>query len=603
MKSLALATLKRFPILPRGGKLPDEAWGTRHHMILMILWGHAIAMPIYAFVMGMPVWHALAEGLPVAVLTWVAQQKSVPHKIRTSVATLGLVLASAILVHISGGLIEMHFHFFVVVGIVTLYQSWTPFLLAIAFVVVHHGAMGTLMPEEIYNHADAMAHPWRWAMVHGAFILAMSAAGLAAWKFAEDAQLRAVESERKHFEEERRRLIEREEASKQLQDRDQQLRQAQKMEAIGHLAGGIAHDFNNLLGVVVNYGRFVAEELTEDDPKREDVLEIIKAGERGAKLTRQLLTFSRKEVAHPEVMDLNEVVADMFNILSRTITENIDLSTDLAESLDNIRMDRGHIEQVLMNLVVNARDAIATGSGEIIITTTNAEIPPDAPAVVGVPEGNWVVLTVTDTGSGMDLETQRHVFEPFFTTKPVGEGTGLGLATVYGIMEQANAHIGIGSEPGKGTTVTMYFPTTDLPLHFAPVPREQGPMQAVDERAATVMVVEDEDASRKVVVRILMRAGYKVMPYASPNDAFNDCRARPDLFDVLVTDVVMPEMSGKTLSDATALPTVFMSGYTRDILEGAGPENGDPLLQKPFGEAELLGAVNDVLSRTSASVH
>ena len=587
------AVLRRLPnILPKGGHLPCEAWNTRHQMVIIILWAHTVVLPIYALGMGTSLWHSLAEGAPIALMTWIAQSKNVKHSLRMSVATIALVTCSAILVHISGGLIEMHFHFFVVVGIVTLYQSWTPFLLAIGYVVLHHGSMGTLLPHEIYNHADAVAHPWKWALIHGSFILAMSGAGLAAWKFAENAQERAVESERKHFEEERRRLAEREQATIMIQEREEQLRQAQKMEAVGHLAGGIAHDFNNLLGVVVNYGRFVAEELHVSDPRRADVEEIIKAGERGARLTRQLLTFSRKEVVRPEVLDLNLVVADTFNILSRTITERIELTSDLQTDLWTMAADRGHVEQVLMNLVVNARDAIDANTGQVVIQTSNVLIPPHQPPVQDMTPGEWVRLSVSDTGSGIPKEIRDHIFEPFFTTKPVGEGTGLGLATVYGIVTQSGGHIAVESEPGHGTTFVMYFPRSESLAMFPSDDRQK--VYVPPGRGTSVLVVEDEDAMRDVAARILTRHGFDVTAFASPDAALGHFHANDGAIDVLLTDVVMPEMSGTELSEATGLPTVFMSGYTRDIVADSGASVSS-VLQKPFGEEELLDAVHSLL--------
>ncbi|MEA2453738.1 MAG: two-component system, cell cycle sensor histidine kinase and response regulator CckA, partial [Actinomycetota bacterium] len=449
-------------------------------------------------------------------------------------------------------------------------------------------------------HPDAFLHPWKWAMIHGAFILAMSAAGLAAWKFAEDAQERAVDSERKHFEEERRRLMEREEAAVQIQERDEQLRQAQKMEAVGHLAGGIAHDFNNLLGVVVNYGRFVAEELEMEDPRRDDVMEIIKAGERGAKLTRQLLTFSRKEVALPEVLDFNLVVGETFSLLSRTITESINLTSDLRPGIWNVEADRGHVEQILMNLVVNARDALKDRSGDLVIATSNVEIPPDTSPLPGMGNGQWVCLSVSDTGCGIPAAVREHIFDPFFTTKGVGEGTGLGLATVYGIVSQSGGHIGVESEEGRGTTFSMYFPRSRSSLYDSRVTERSTGPAAIAAQGATIMVVEDEDAVREVAVRILTRHGFKVVAFGSPVEALEELEGPEADIDLLLTDVVMPGMSGKSLSETTGLPTVYMSGYTSDILAGAGPDSDERLLQKPFSGPELIEAVTDVLRKRLA---
>ena len=379
---------------------------------------------------------------------------------------------------------------------------------------------------------------------------------------------------------------------------EDQLRQSQKMEAIGLLAGGISHDFNNLLAIIRNYASFVAEEIEVHDPKHQDLQEVIRAANRGAQLTRQLLTFSRREVVQPRVLDLNEVVSDMHNMLTRTIPASVQLTTTLAPQLWKTRIDPGHVEQIVMNLAVYAKDAMPTG-GRMTITTANAEVGQDV-GPRGVRPGAYVTLAVSDTGCGMTTEVLGRVFEPFFTTKSKGQGTGLGLATVYGIVEQAGGHIVATSEVGRGTAFTVYLPrVVDEPA------REPGVTRGVPEAGGdgkTILVVEDEHAVRDLVVRILRRAGYTVIAAESGVQAIRLRRTFAAAIDLLLTDVVMPDVSGAEVSARTGLPTVFMSGHTDEILDDQGVASEQVrLIRKPFSADELLECVRSALSTHSGS--
>ncbi|CAN5625167.1 hypothetical protein BH24ACT26_BH24ACT26_21040 [soil metagenome] len=376
---------------------------------------------------------------------------------------------------------------------------------------------------------------------------------------------------------------------------EDQLRQSQKMEAVGRLAGGVAHDFNNLLAVVQNYARFIAEDLPEDDPRREDIQEIIKAGERGAQLTRQLLTFSRREVAQPEILDLNAVVADMQKMLSRTIPVTVQLTTRLAPGLWSTKMDPGQVEQILMNLIVNAKDALA-GGGRIAIDTANVVVPV-SPSAEGLDAGEYVCLTVSDTGGGMTKEVRKRIFEPFFTTKPKDRGTGLGLATVYGIVEQAQGRIFVESQIGAGARFMVYLPRSleglpDTAPELSREPSDEG-------EGKVVLVVEDEEPVRNLVVRILRRSTYTVLGAANGMEAIELADDHAGDIDLLVTDVIMPDVSGPEVAQRTGLPTLFLSGYTDEIVAEQGVLADDKrLLRKPFSAEDLLRAVRSVLATT-----
>ena len=384
--------------------------------------------------------------------------------------------------------------------------------------------------------------------------------------------------------------------------------QAQRLESLGQLAGGVAHDFNNLLAVILNYVSFVSEEVAAATaaagPKpawhlevaSADLVQIKQAAQQAAGLTHQLLVFAGRDVIRPQVLDLDSVITAVEEMLRRTIGEHVELVTSLAGNLWPILADPGQLEQVLVNLAVNARDAMPAG-GTLTIDTSNITV--DADSVAGgsrARKGRNVRLRVSDTGTGMPAEVAQHVFEPFFTTKQDG-GTGLGLATVYGILTQADGDIRIYSEPGHGTTFTITLPVTaQAAIRVAePVPYQRSP------RGETVLIVEDEDALREVTRRIFTRNGYQVITAANGPDALRIAGGHPDEIHLLVTDVVMPHMLGKEVAEKMRLikpeiKVVFMSGYARPVLTSQGRlDPGVALVEKPFSEAHLLATSAQVL--------
>jgi two-component system cell cycle sensor histidine kinase/response regulator CckA len=375
-------------------------------------------------------------------------------------------------------------------------------------------------------------------------------------------------------------------ADRTLRDREEQLRQAQKMEAIGRLAGGVAHDFNNLLTAIVGYTDLITERLDPEDQTARDVREIRKAADRASSLTRQLLAFSRKQFLKPVPMDLNEAVTGILQMLPRVIGEHIQTVTRLSPSLGRINADPSQIEQVIVNLVLNARDAMP-GGGIITVETANVE--------------NSVMLAVIDTGTGMDAETRSHVFEPFFTTKPKGKGTGLGLATVYGIVEQSGGHITVDTAVGRGTTIRIFFPLVTEPV----VPREPDRVPTNTYGTETVLLVEDNDAVRELARRALGQRGYAVIEARNGEEAIDLLSRLHQPPHLLVTDVVMPGLSGpnlaaRLLQQHPRLRILYMSGYSEDSAAGHGSFwGGVPLLQKPFTPSQLAERVRMTLDATS----
>jgi signal transduction histidine kinase/CheY-like chemotaxis protein len=374
---------------------------------------------------------------------------------------------------------------------------------------------------------------------------------------------------------------------------EEQLRQAQKMEAVGQLAGGVAHDFNNLLVVILSSCDFLLEALPEGDPRRDDVQEIRHAGQRAARVVAQLLAFARKSPGHPVRTDLNTVVRGIENLVRRAIGENIEVSFALTSNPCPVRIDLGQLEQVILNLAVNARDAMPSG-GRLHLETANGNAgEPDSG--VAEPGNPSVVLRVSDTGFGMTPDVLSKIFEPFFTTKERGKGTGLGLSTVFGIVQQANGKISVVSEPGKGSTFTVRLPVCgDQPAVESP----SSPRHLLDGHDATVLLVEDEDGVRRVASRILSRHGFRVVEARDGAEALTRFGERP--VDLVVTDVVMPGMSGRELAarlqrDRPRLLVVFMSGYSdHQAIDG----DDAIVLPKPFSEDALLGSVREALARS-----
>jgi hypothetical protein len=388
-------------------------------------------------------------------------------------------------------------------------------------------------------------------------------------------------------------------AEEALAAKEVQLRQAVKMQAVGQLAGGIAHDFNNLLSVIISYAGFVAESV-HDPELQADVEEIRKAGHRAAALTRQLLAFSRKSQVKPQVLELDRVVREMEKLLRRTLGEHVELRIQAAPGLWHVKIDPGSVEQIVMNLVINGRDAMPDG-GTVTITLANTVLDEGhASHLRDVVPGPYVELAVADTGVGMPREVRDRLFEPFFTTKQAGYGTGLGLATVLGIVSRAGGHIDVTSEAGKGSRFAVYLPrTVDRPdgqrAGVAPDKSEIG-------KGKTILVVEDEVAVRSLVSRILAKDGYRVIEAGGGGDAIALFERHAAEIDVVLTDVIMPHMSGKAVADAIterkpSQRVVYMSGYTDDIIAPHGVlEDGVILLHKPFSEADLLRIVQKAMA-------
>jgi signal transduction histidine kinase/FixJ family two-component response regulator len=377
-----------------------------------------------------------------------------------------------------------------------------------------------------------------------------------------------------------------------------QLRQSQKLEAIGQLAGGVAHDFNNLLTAINGYSALALRRLGEDHPIASYLEEIKKAGDRAANLTRQLLAFGRKQLLQPLSLNLNDIVTDMNKMLKRLIGENIDLVAKLNPALKQIKADPGQVEQVLVNLVVNARDAMPRG-GTLTIETANAQLDGAyASKHIGVIPGSYIMLVVSDTGSGMDQETQARMFEPFFTTKEKGKGTGLGLSTVYGIVRQSGGNVWVYSEPNRGTSFKIFLPQIEAEVG---VDGDSVLVSAAARGSETVLLVEDEDTVRNLAAEILKDRGYQVLEANGGEEAIGLCRKHKEPIHLLITDVVMPKMSGKDVAQQLQLihpetKVLFMSGYTDEAIVHHGIVDADiAFIQKPFSEDALALKIRDVL--------
>jgi PAS domain S-box-containing protein len=379
---------------------------------------------------------------------------------------------------------------------------------------------------------------------------------------------------------------------------EEQLMQSQKMEAVGQLAGGVAHDFNNILTAIVGYTDLLATELGGNSRQLEDLDEIRKAARRAAALTRQLLAFSRKQVLEPRILDMNDVILNLDKMLRSLISENIDLRTSLAPNLDAARADPNQLEQVIMNLAINARDAMPDG-GTLTIETANARLDQAyAEQHVSVIPGDYVMLAVTDTGCGMDEQTKARIFEPFFTTKPAGRGTGLGLSTVYGIVKQSGGNIWLYSEPGNGTTFKVYLPAIQaLPEDIG----KTAPVELARHGSGTVLVVEDDEQLRRLTHRALASQGYTVLEADRGSTALDIARRHKGAIDLLLTDVIMPDTNGRKLAE-TLRPTrpglrvLYMSGYPDGAIANHGMlEPGVAYLAKPFTTEAVVRKVREVL--------
>jgi PAS domain S-box-containing protein len=378
---------------------------------------------------------------------------------------------------------------------------------------------------------------------------------------------------------------------------EEQFRQAQKMEAVGHLAGGVAHDFNNILGIVIGYGEAVLEQTRGDSAVRPKLEQIVRAAQRAASLTRQLLAFSRQQVLQPKVLDLNLVVSEMDDMLRRLIGEDVALVTRLGDGLGSVEADLSQLQQVVMNLAVNARDAMPEG-GRLTLETCNVEI--DGAGAAGLPllaPGPYVALVVSDTGVGMDASTRAQIFEPFFTTKQLGRGTGLGLSTVYGIVQQSGGAITVDSTPGVGSSFRFYLPR----VASQALPREARQRLAPAGGGETVLLVEDESGLRELIAETLEKGGYQVLTAGEGREALRLAAAHTGPIHLMVTDVIMPGVTGPKAADEIKLArpgmqVLYISGYTGEALRRHGVEGGAGFLEKPFSSASLLRKVHELLN-------
>ncbi len=397
-----------------------------------------------------------------------------------------------------------------------------------------------------------------------------------------------------------RQRRQREQAEKEKENIQSQLRQSQKMEAVGRLAGGIAHDFNNLLTVITVGSDFLLNDIEEDDPKHQDVVEIKKATERATSLTRQLLAFSRRQVLEMEVLDLNSITSDMDKMLRRLVGEDVQLETILEPKLSPVKADRGSIEQVIMNIVVNARDAMPNG-GKITVQTENVTLnEEDSLGILEARPGKFVRLSITDTGTGMDKEIREHIFEPFFTTKGKGKGTGLGLSTVYGIVEQNGGWVNVYSEVGQGSTFKVYLPVCSISSEDKnKLTVETISVEELRGNGERILLVEDEDAIREVARRLLSTNGYLVITAASAEEALTIFEREDGNFHLVLSDVVLPnksgvELVGQLLALKPELRIVLSSGYADEKAQlSAIREKGYPFIQKPYTTDKLLRSIKE----------
>jgi signal transduction histidine kinase/ActR/RegA family two-component response regulator len=562
------------------------------------------------------VWAALFLGGAISSLPIVlalARPGSVSTRYTVAVAQM---LMGALLIHLTGGRIETHFHVFGSLAFLSFYRDWRVLVPATLVVAADHFLRGAFWPQSVYGVFAASEWRWLehagWVLFEDTFlIIAIKRSVSEMWNIAErTAEIKSLNIGLEHHVSERtaQLVAANQELEKEVAERklaEEQLRQAQKMEAVGKLAGGVAHDFNNLLTVINGQTALSLRRLSQDDPMYQKLEAIQGAGERAASLTRQLLAFSRKQMLQPKVLDLNKVIFETNKILQRLIGEDIDLLIGLGPELGKVRADPSQIEQVLMNLAVNARDAMPQG-GKLTIETHNVFIDDEyASHHFSVRPGHYVVLAVSDTGCGMDEATQSNIFDPFFTTKEVGKGTGLGLSTVYGIVKQSGGNIWVYSEVGRGTTFKIYLPCVDSPIRESKVIAEDTFLHLGTE---TVLLVEDEERVRDMTKEILEESGYQVLEAKHGQEALFIADQHPGTIHLMLSDVVMPQMSGRELAERLAplrqdMKVLYMSGYTDDAIVHHGVlDEGMSFIEKPFTPNALARKVREILSATVQAV-
>jgi signal transduction histidine kinase/ActR/RegA family two-component response regulator len=529
---------------------------------------------------------------------------------------VGQMLTGALLIHLTGGRIETHFHVFGSLAFLSFYRDWRVLVPATIIVAADHFLRGVFWPQSVYGVLTVSEWRWvehaGWVLFEDTFLLiAIKRSINEMWGIAErTAEIESLNQgledrvvERTHQLAAANQTLqaevnERKSAQAELERSEEQLRQSQKMEAIGQLAGGVAHDFNNLLTAINGYSELCLKRLSPSDPLHRHIEQIRKSGERAASLTRQLLAFSRKQILQPKIIDLNQIVVDMNKMLHRLIGEDIDLLMGLAADLGKVKADPNQIEQVLLNLSINARDAMPKG-GRLTIETSNVNLSEDfSRGHVAVSPGQYVMLAVSDNGCGMDAETQAHIFEPFFTTKEVGKGTGLGLATVYGIVKQSEGTIWLYSEVGRGTTFKIYLPCAERPVKVVEVEADN---LELSQGTETVLLVEDEEIVREMATEILRDSGYHVLEAKHGHEALTLGRQHSGDIHLMLTDVVMPQMSGRQLAEQLTplrrdMKVLYMSGYTDDAIVHHGVlEEGTAFIGKPFTPSALTRKVREVL--------
>jgi signal transduction histidine kinase/CheY-like chemotaxis protein len=504
-------------------------------------------------------------------------------------AGVSLQAVCALAIYQLDGLPEMHFFFFSAVTMMIVYQDWKAMWPGVILIVLQHILFAAMQNGGHSIHYFGEEHVGVLKLGFH-FGIALTQTAIASfWAYRLKIQTQHDVAQRAELEYHR--------------SREQLAQQAQKMEAVGQLAGGIAHDFNNLLTVISGHCELMQSDLPDDSPVRDDLGHVRRAVERAAGLTRQLLAFGRRQLLQPKRLDLNRVVEAVEPMLRRVIDADITIQVELERDPGAIVADEGQLEQVLVNLAVNARDAMQRG-GTLRITTGVAHL--ENPVTVGestVPRGDYVTLAVQDTGIGMDAETMRRAFEPFFTTKEQGKGTGLGLATVYGIVKQSRGYITLTSEPWVGTTVALYLPRVAgaAPGAEQTAAESMRPAARLMAQQETVMVVDDEPTLRQLAQRSLEQAGYKVLSAVNGVDALEKIAAYEGRIDMVVTDIVMPIMGGRELVEQLSARGVtarvlFMSGYTDDEVMRRGLlEPGCKFLPKPFSLNVFIGKVREVL--------